>query len=293
MMDDLIAPAVTPIPVIAPKPRGNKGLIYLLLFISLLILVALIVLIVLFISNGSNSQTPPPSQIPTPQQAPPPPTDISDSTDQKSIEITSPSGDGTINGQVTVSGNATANLIELKVELYDNDDNLLGNAVAGLASGDSEAIHDWSVDLNILKSPATLTGRIIAYPASEDISSSLAKTQTIKFSEQTSAGRIRLFAPLSNQVTTESPVKFRGEMKDFFEGVLEVRLLTSAGTTLFQDFIMADGDNYGKFSSFSKDISFERLPLAAGDAGTWELYETSAADGTETVLLSLPVRFIE
>lgn len=283
-------PAVTT-PPIAPK-KSNKGLLIALIVIGVLILLAIIVLIIVLVSRGNTTPPPPPppqqQETPTPQPQTPPPAEGT-----SIIEITSPNGDGTVTGQFSVEGKATATLQELTIEVYDNDDVLLGTAIAGLASGDPEPIHTWVAQVDLTQSPGTLTGRILAFPLSEGSESELLTTQVIKFSEQTSAGRIRLFAPLSQQVTSSSPVTFRGEMKDFFEGVLEIRLKTSAGTTIFSDFIMAEGDNYGSFATFQKDVEFEPIPLAAGDAGTWELFETSAADGSETVLLTLPVRFVE
>ena len=291
--------APIPEPEQAPK-KSNRGLIIILVVVGIIILLSLFILIFLVLASRNQPVTMPGPNLVQPQPEPQPTPDNGEEPDQdpdaeedEVINFVSPEEDSSVSGQFTVEGEATASLQEITVNIYDGNDVLIGTDTAGLASAEDNPLHSWTATIDITRSPGTLTGRIIAFPTSEGESSDLRISMNIRFSEQTSAGRIRLFAPLSNQVTNVSPVMFRGEMKDFFEGTLELRLLTPAGTELFRDFINASGDNYGQFAEFMKAIEFERIPLAAGDEGTWELFETSAADGTETVLLSLPVRFVE
>lgn len=106
-------------------------------------------------------------------------------------------------------------------------------------------------------------------------------------------GRLKVESPTSNQLMEGDSILFKGEMKDFFEGTLNIRLIDEAGDTLFEDVITASGDNYGKFSIFEKNVNFVRILIGAGAEGKWQFIEYSAKDGSETILLSIPVKFVE
>lgn len=107
------------------------------------------------------------------------------------------------------------------------------------------------------------------------------------------SNKLKLYLPQKNQAFQGESTIFQGEMKGFFEGTLNVRLRDSQGRELFKDFLTANDDNYEKFASFSKEVKHGKIPASAGPSGTWEFYEVSPKDGTEDVILTVPVKFTQ
>ncbi|NTU47065.1 hypothetical protein HGA88_05555 [Candidatus Roizmanbacteria bacterium] len=109
------------------------------------------------------------------------------------------------------------------------------------------------------------------------------------FSVQTD--RIRLISPIAQQVMSGSTIIFKGQMKNFIEGGMNIRLKNERGELILTDTIQAQSDNYSQFADFQKEVNFVKIPSTAGTHGTWEIYEIAAKDGAEKVLLQIPVQF--
>jgi hypothetical protein len=106
------------------------------------------------------------------------------------------------------------------------------------------------------------------------------------------ADRVRITSPLPNQIIPAAGgnIVLAGQIKDFFEGTMGYRLLGGNGGVLISGSVTAP-DNYGRFADFTKTVAVPPIPSTAGNPGKWEFFETSMKDGSETVLLSLPVEF--
>lgn len=215
--------------------------------------------------------------------------DESKETNKDIITVDSPSSDDEVIGQIEVKGKATSSLETLKVDLYDDNSVLLGTSTFSLSSSDDDV--DWTTTINVTRSPGTNEGKIQVFPASQGEGSPITQVISVKFKLQTAKDRIELFAPLENQLMSETEILFRGQMKNFFEGNMNVRLKDESGTVIFDGSISADDGNYEEFSDFEKTIDIKELPENAGTEGTWELYELSPKDGKTTVLLSIAIRF--
>jgi hypothetical protein len=59
---------------------------------------------------------------------------------------------------------------------------------------------------------------------------------------------------------------------------------------IFQDVIHENGDNYKDFSPFSKDVKFGTIISTTLSNGSWQFYDVSAKDGSETVLTTISIR---
>ncbi|HEX9804366.1 MAG TPA: Gmad2 immunoglobulin-like domain-containing protein [Candidatus Dojkabacteria bacterium] len=98
--------------------------------------------------------------------------------------------------------------------------------------------------------------------------------------------RLKIVGPDYNQTISGSEYTVKGEMKGFFEGVMNVRIIDNEGNVLIDEIVMAEGDNYTDFVEFTK--TFDLSPfLSTIPAATLEFYEVSAKDGTDNVLLSM------
>jgi hypothetical protein len=106
-------------------------------------------------------------------------------------------------------------------------------------------------------------------------------------------GRLIVYEPENGQLVNiaNGKVFFSGQMKDFFEGTVSVRVTKENGTVLSSRGLTADEENYGRFASFSDTITFGPLPVSAGDKGYIEFVEFSMADGSAEVLLKIKVVF--
>lgn len=217
----------------------------------------------------------------------------SDDTQQQVLtnSIIEPTESEVINGKITIKGSVTGSLSPLDIRLYDDDDNLLGQSFIEITGSDMSIAYTWESQFFINRSPETASGSIKVFPRAEGESSSNTASVGIISEVQETPDRIKLYSPLKYQEMGDSSVLFRGEMKDFFEATMPIRLKDESGSIIFTDHINATGDNYGQFSSFSKLVDYTRIPAGAGSEGTWEIYEVSMADGSETVLLTIPVSF--
>lgn len=208
-----------------------------------------------------------------------------------SIKVTSPTSGQEVNGKIYVEGEASEILDELTVRIYDDDWNKIGEQTAALESGDSNPMRSWSIFLDVMQSPTTLTGHVRVFPTERGESSNLTQTVNVRFQGLLAAGRIKLYAPLKFQVMEGEAVSFRGQMKDFVEGNLGVRLLNEDDVEIFKETITAQTDNIGNFAQFEKTLQ-HRLSLENyGVRGSWELYEIDVEGQAGDVILSVQVRF--
>jgi len=149
--------------------------------------------------------------------------EVNNGDPNKVLVISKPSENETVNGRVLVSGRASAIFEELTIKIYDSKWNLLGTANAGLTS--EETIDDWEVYVDVASSPSTFDGIIRVYPTDDGEESRRLQTTTVQFESVIEPGRIKLYAPIKLQYTSGTPVYFKGQMKDFPNDILGVRLV--------------------------------------------------------------------
>lgn len=211
-----------------------------------------------------------------------------------SISITEPTSDTAVEGRVKVIGTVTGAFSVLRANLYDKNDILLGTGTVTLNDSSEGKQNDWTLYVDVVTSPGTDKGNLVVFPDAEGESSQLAQSTGVIFPTMLDKNnRVKLYAPLDNQVLTSGSVRFRGQMKDFFEATIGLRLLDESGDVIYQTGLTALSDNYGQFADFDQVVDIGVFPVSPGETGKWELYEDSAADGTTTVLLTINVRFAQ
>lgn len=209
------------------------------------------------------------------------------------IKVTSPVSTQEVNGKIFVEGEASDILEELTVRVYDDDWNKIGEKTAALESGNTNTTKPWSIFLDVTQSPTSLTGHVRVFPTERGESSKLTQTINIRFQSVVTAGRLKLFAPLTHQMMQGQAVTFRGQMKDFLEGIMGVRLKNEKGEEIFKDTITASGDNYGKYAQFEKVVEYKVNLKYHGTRGSWELFDLDIEGEAGNVVLTVPVRFPE
>jgi hypothetical protein len=278
--------AVTP-SIVAKRNPSNKILIILAIIFGALLICGLLAVIAIFsirtyidqknieISKLSNTITNQDNNVVD--------------TNQTKLEVFTPYEGQKVNGKVIVKGQATASLKQLTILVYDNNAHLVGEGSISLTSTNPLDVISFSTEITLSDTPKSQNGLVYVYPTEVGEGSELMKVVGVEFETLTSDGRIVLYGPLANQSYDGTPVLFRGKMKGFFEGVMGIRLVLSNGGTFYNSIVQANGDNYTDFVYFEKTVELGDIPIAAGSTAKWELYETSMMDGSDTVLLSIPV----
>jgi hypothetical protein len=241
-------------------------------------------------------------------------TDKSDDTDTPdSVTISSPTENSLIDGLVLVKGTLKGGLTTVDVSVYDTKSGeLIGSSMIGVNSfplsegeywTEKTKSTDFAVNVHLDTVPTSEDGYILV-EAQEDSPVKVQKKINIKFDliqegkDSTGALRLKVTSPFRNQLIIQSTAGFelllKGEMKDFFEGSAFVKLLNDKGQTMFENAIQADGDNYSKFSSFEKTVTVDydaSKAATSGKTGKLQFIEVSAKDGSEEVILEIPVYF--
>lgn len=81
----------------------------------------------------------------------------------------------------------------------------------------------------------------------------------------------------------------KGQMRGFFEGVMNYRIVDGENVILSNGIIQAQGDNYEGFVPFEISISYGELE---SDKYFLEFYDVSMKDGSINVLSRIPLRII-
>lgn len=207
------------------------------------------------------------------------------------IKVTLPELNQEVKGKISVKGEASGDFSSVIVKLYDNNNSLIGSSSQTIMREEPFSRVTWSLMLDVTKSPTSPTGKIVAYFDTVEETSSVSKKVPVKFGTEVVTNRLNLYTPLRDQMYSGEPVLFKGQMSNFFEGTMGIRLKSNTGALLFKDVITASGNNYEEFASFEKAINFGSISFTPDSTGTLEFYEESMADGSIYVLLSIPYRF--
>ena len=81
----------------------------------------------------------------------------------------------------------------------------------------------------------------------------------------------------------------KGQMRGFFEGVMNYRIVDNENVILSNGIVQAQGDNYEGFVPFEVSISYGELE---GDKYFLEFYDVSMKDGAINILSRIPLRII-
>lgn len=211
---------------------------------------------------------------------------------QGSFSVELPRENDLVNGEIKVHFKYEGQINALKVAIYDDNDLLLGSSNQQLDEVSSESLKQ--INLDIEKSPTATAGYIKLIPVYGNSElANLSKEVKVKFLTLEAGDRIKLYSPILRQVIskTKPELQLSGEMHNFFEGLMNYRLVSSAGALLKQGNIQATQDNYAGFVVFQEQLAIEPFPPNTSDNGRLELYEISMQDGSEKVLLSVPLRF--
>lgn len=208
------------------------------------------------------------------------------------LDIIDPKENDILNGEIALNLRYKGDMDTLIVGVYDDEDNLLGIKEVDTVNDPNEQMI--VIDLDINDSPSTDTGYILAraFKDGNEITE-LNERVDIRFLTLDLTNRLKVYSPLLKQVVSkeEPRLSLRGEMQGFFEGLMNYRVISTNGSVINEGFINADGDNYVAFVPFSKEIIMDPFSSTIGDTGRLELYELSMEDGSERVLLSIPIRF--
>ena len=208
---------------------------------------------------------------------------------KRKITITNPKANDVLEGSVSVAGLSKNFAGDITIDIVDSNNTIVGTDHIAI----TKEMGDWTKIVNVTKSLKSFVGIVRVYPTEEHIKSPITQTIPVTFDIITVPDRLVIYSPLRNQVMKGSTVHIAGKMKGFFEGVLHVRLLDDKNAVIFQDVIHANGDNYKDFSSFSKDVKFGTIISTTLSNGSWQFYDVSAKDGSETVLTTISIRFRE
>lgn len=203
-----------------------------------------------------------------------------------SIHILSPKSNDVIEGTVTVNGTVQHKNGDFTIEIRNNN-HIVGTDHVAVAQG---AI-DWAKQVYITTSVESVKGEVVVYPTEEGSTSHLTRRVPIEFDAVTIPDRLVVYAPLKNQLMTGPTLHIAGKMKGFFEGILHVRLIDDKNTVIFKDVIHAKSDNYQEFALFSKDVKFGTIISTTLHNGSWQFYDISAKDESETILATVSIRF--
>lgn len=220
-----------------------------------------------------------------------------DSENEESMTITSPREDATVNGKIDFVGSYSSNdevADAIDVVAYDSEGNVLGSGFELVEeSGDGV---DFSGSLIITTLPAGETGYLSFDLSNKSDDLLTSKRVNIKFDLLSTGSvngqeRLRLSSPMEDQYIgdTDMSITLEGQMKDFFEAHMNFRIVDDSGKELYEGFVTATGDNYGQFANFKKVVEVSDLKLASDNTGKIIFYEASAKDGSETIVLELPV----
>ncbi|MGQ0669634.1 MAG: Gmad2 immunoglobulin-like domain-containing protein [Actinomycetota bacterium] len=84
-----------------------------------------------------------------------------------------------------------------------------------------------------------------------------------------------------------SPVAISGDA-DVFEATVSIRILDASGAVIAEDFTTATCGT-GCRGTYSKEVAFD---VSSEQAGTIEVFESSAEDGSQLFLVSIPVTLL-
>lgn len=271
---------VTTTPTITPRDK-NSTITLVLIGVVIILCLGFIVVVIGYIglTTGTN-------KVNTTD------TTVTDSTPnslvatQPAITLSEPTEMQIVNGQIDVKGTATYQFNNIRVELFDETNAKLASSTVSLTSV-SDSVNNWQTQLDVLMSPNTTKGKLIVSsvePATE-------VSVDIKFESYSESENLVLFTPLKNQIMFSNDLAIRGQAKGLFEGLLQIRLKDSNGNIIYSDSITIP-DQLLSFTDFSYDISMDDLSSAQGLTGTWEFYYSSAKDGSEVILQTIPIRFL-
>lgn len=206
---------------------------------------------------------------------------------EPAIKILTPQANSIVNGKISVSGTATYHFNNLKVELIDDQNTKLATGSVSITSA-SDSINNWKLDLDVINAPLTANGKIVVSSSEPEKQESV--VVNFESYSQTPANLV-IFTPLKDQVMFSNNIKIRGQAKGLFEGNLQLRLTDSEGNVIYKDSVTIP-DQLTTFREFSYDLTVDDLANAKGKTGVWDFYYSSAMDGSEVILQSIPVRFL-
>jgi hypothetical protein len=105
--------------------------------------------------------------------------------------------------------------------------------------------------------------------------------------------RIVVNSPLPNQFIPKegATMALEGQMKGFFEGTMNYRILDDSNTIIATGIINAEGDNYDAFANFNEQITIAPFTESSAINGKIEFFEESMKDGSTKVVASIPLKF--
>ncbi len=206
------------------------------------------------------------------------------------VRVISPKANDSVEGFINVEGTASSEIKKIKVELTDYNGYLIARTDTELVVLGSQTVGRWEANLSVDVSPTDSLAQIKITP-DDRVAGAIVVPVMLKSSTDEKSERIKLIAPVQNQLMSGTNVTFIGEMKGFFEGNMGIKLESEQNEVLFTSSVQADADNYEDFAAFEKLIDFKSLPSNIGNKGKWVVYETSSLNGEELVILEVPIRF--
>jgi hypothetical protein len=204
----------------------------------------------------------------------------------KGIQTIKPEEFEEISGEVEINL-AVESISKITVKIFDDN----GVEVGNFTKNDIELVDNKAVVeeiINITKSPTVSVGYIIVYPSDENINSPISKTISVKFSKSTVANRLNVIGPIKNQLVDSTELDFVGEIKEFKNNLVGMRILDTEGTILIESQIEGLTDKTSQdYVKYTKTIEIGTLN-GTTETGNVEFYDIS--DTNKTSLLTIPIR---
>lgn len=204
---------------------------------------------------------------------------------EKSIIVLSPKALDKVDSSIPIEASIPTGVEKLMFEVIDNKETVIASKSV-LNDESAKSILTDSIDITGPISTSQIFLKI--YNVEEKEKAVLIE---LLLNKPSLKGRLKLNSPLKYEILEEQSFELSGSMKGFFEATFFARIKNEAGTILYSDFITPStvGDNYLNFVPFLHEFDFSSIETGLTEKLTFEIYDISEKDGSEEVLLSVPL----
>jgi hypothetical protein len=205
------------------------------------------------------------------------------------LDVDSPTEDSGVSKNIIFAAEASADVEYLQVTVTNGSKELADVKLEDFEEVNSEInLFEETIELSEFPTNGKATVTVVAFNTTGEL-----KSVTIPLENQITeaTGRLKIVSPdFNTTLTSGSSLTLCGEMQNFFEGVMSYRIVESSGKAIVNSGqIRATGDNYVQFSPFCETHVLPAFTPTSSSAKV-VFFEESAKDGTEKVILEVPVK---